>query len=272
MTTDAQAASVDNLFGSDPVNAPVQAPEPAPSEQAYRPIEAFSPAPTEQQPAPVVTAPPAPEPVQQPQAHQVPLAQLIEERKSRQAAERERTQLLEAVARLTAQQQPQAIQQPAQPQPVIDPLEDPQGFLNAVTHAIEEKFQRQALVASENKARQEFGDDLVETAANEAFKQGLDTYFASRPNPHAEAVSWYRSQQLAQTIGSDPAAYEAQIRAKVQAEVQAEVMARLQAGKAPPANLPPSLSTSTNASGGVEHVPASRDFFNSMMSNRPNRG
>ncbi len=268
MTTDAQAASVDNLFGAEPVATPVQAPEPAPAPSAYQPIETHQPAPTELQgvPAPVI---PAPEPAPQPQQHHVPLAQLIEERKSRQQAERERAQLLEAVQRLTAQQQPQA------PQPVrqvIDPIADPEGAYNALRQEMHEVALNQHLNMSERYARTSHGSEVVDQALDAAIQAGATEYFKTRQDPYGEMVNWYRGQQLSQEIGTDPAAYRARIEAEVAAKVRAEVLAQLQAGRPTPQNLPPSLSTSTNASGGVEHVPAAKDFFNSMMSNRPNRG
>lgn len=266
MTTDAQAASVDNLFGSEPVAAPMQAPEPAQAPSQYQPIETHQPAPAELQsvPAPVI---PAPEPAPQ-QQHHVPLAQLIEERKSRQQAERERAQLLEAVQRLTAQQQPQA--QPVRQ--VIDPIADPEGAFHALRQEMHEGMLNQHLNMSERYARSSHGTEVVDQALDAAIQAGATEYFKTRQDPYGEMVNWFRGQQLSQEIGTDPAAYRARIEAEVAAKVRAEVMAQLQAGRPTPQNLPPSLSTSTNASGGVEHVPAAKDFFNSMMSNRPNRG
>lgn len=268
MTTDARAASVDNLFGAEPVAAPSQAPELAPAPSAYQPIETHQTPAVEPQPVAIPVAP-APEPVQQPQ-HQVPLAHLIEERKRAQAAERERSQLLEAVARLTAQQQ-QA------PQPVYqrpDPISDPEGAYAHLEHKVQQGFLNQHLNMSERYARTTHGSEVVDQALEAAQRAGYDAMFVNRPDPYGEMVDWYRGQQVAQEIGTDPAAYRARIEAEVATRVRAEVMAQLQAGRTPPQNLPPSLSTSTNASGGVEHVPSAKDHFNSMMSNHrtPNRG
>lgn len=204
-----------------------------------------------------------PEPQQQ--SHQVPLSELVETRKRAQAAEealraerRRIDQLEDAMRRLSQPQQQQA------PQPQIDPYVDPDAFVDQVTSLIEQKFQHQALVTSEQRARKEFGDDLVEEVAREAQRQGLDGYFANRPEPHAEAIRWYKSQKFVSEVG-DPEAYQQ----KLEADIRAKVLAELKQGTPPPSNLTPPLSSATRANAAPMHnTESDKDFFNSMMNRR----
>jgi len=252
-TENGDQTTIGHLFNSE--SAPAPTAEPVATEQpAQQPVEA---APQSQEQAPA--AEPAPQ-AQQP--HTVPLAELIETRKRAQAAEdtarrqqQQIDQLNESMRRL---QQPQQ-----QPQP-IDPVTDPEAFVSHVANVIEQRFQQQAINASLQQARDKYGADLVNEAANAAHEQGLDVYFASRPNPHAEAIAWYQGQKLQSEIGADPAAY----RQNLEAELRAKILAEMKQGTPPPSNLPPSLSTTTRVNGATEPIPDGRDFFNSMMNQR----
>lgn len=250
-----QSTTIGHLFASESAPEP-QAQEPAVTEQAAQPAEEVSQQPQEQAPATEAAQQP-------PQPHTVPLAELIETRKRAQAAEdavRRQQQKLDYLNESVRRLQPQPQSQQAQ----IDPVTDPDAFVSHVTSLIEQKFHQQAISASEQRARKEHGDELVETAANEAFKNGLDTYFASRPDPHGEAIAWYQSQKLRSEIGPDPATY----RQNLENELRAKILAEMKQGTPPPSNLPPSLSSATRVNGATEPIPNGRDFFNSMMNQR----
>lgn len=248
-----QQTTIGHLFSEETAPPPVETPA-AVEQPAQQPVEAT------QQPQAQTTAPEAAQPAQQP--HTVPLAELIDTRKRAQAAEdmarrqqQQIDQLNESMRRL---QQPQQ-----QPQP-IDPVTDPEAFVSHVTNVIEQRFQQQAIGASMQRAIEKHGADFVNEAANAAHQQGLDGYFASRPDPHAEAIAWYRGQKLQSEIGTDPSAY----RQNLEAELRAKILAEMKQGTPPPSNLPPSLSTTTRVNGATEPIPDGRDFFNSMMNQR----
>lgn len=248
-----QSTTIGHLFASESVPEP-QSQEPVATEQPAAVEAAEQP----QEQAPAVEAAP-----QAPQSHTVPLAELIETRKRAQAAEesaRRQQQQIDYLTESMRRLQPQQQSQQAAP---IDPVSDPDAFVSHITSVIEQKFHQQAISASEQRARKEHGNDLVETAANEAFKNGLDVYFAGRPDPHGEAIAWYQSQQLRSEIG-DPAAY----RQNLETELRAKILAEMKQGAPPPSNLPPSLSSATRVNGATEPIPNGRDFFNSMMNQR----
>jgi hypothetical protein len=258
MSTEGEhSTTIGDLFseGSPPAAAP------AVEAQATEPQAPAAPEAPQQPEA----APPAQEAAQQPQSHMVPLAELIDTRKRAQAAEdaarRQQAQIDQLHEQMRRLAQPQ--QQPRQADP-IDPVSDPDAFVSHVTNLIEQRFHQQAISNSEQRAREKHGDELVEKAATEAFKQGLDVHFASRPDPHGEAIAWYQSQQLRNEIGPDPAEY----RKNLEAEIRAKVLAELKQGTPPPSNLPPSLSSAARVNGSIEPLPNGRDFFNSMMNQR----
>ncbi len=247
--------SIAPLFAPEPASAP-----PAPAEQAAP----FAPQQTDYNLAPTVTPPVPPVAPAEPQPHApqtVPLAELIETRRRAQAAEQERqeirqqnAQLMEALQRLTRPQQPA-------PQP-IDPIADPEGAYHALEQRTQQMLLNQQLNFSEMRARDKFGGDVVDRALEAARQSGYVPTFVNRPDAYGEMVSWYQSQQVAQTVGTDLAAYEAQIRAKVIAE--------LRAGATPPQNLPPSLSQATKTNGAPVVLGDDKDFFKQTMN--PRRG
>lgn len=245
-------------------------------------------APAQEQAAPVVAldaiSSPAPEanpvsvPAQEPARdapRMVPLPELDKVRERARAAESQVTQLSEAVRFLTAQQQQYQQSQQQRQQPAIDPLIDPEAAYIALQqrmehglHAVQQNFdsrlEAMRLTASLDSASKTYGRELVEEASKAAFDRGLDGHFASRANPHEEAVSWYQAERLKNEVGNDPAAYKE----RVKAELRAELLAELRAGTPAPQNLPPSLASATKASSMMEVVPDARDFFKSMMTHK----
>lgn len=247
-----QPTTIGHLFASDP--APVPQEQPATEQPNPAPVDA-SQQPQEQAPAPEATP-------QAQQPHMVPLAELIETRKRAQAAEDAARRNQQQIDHL--HESMRRLQQPPQAQQPIDPVSDPDAFVSHVSSVIEQRFQQQAISTSFQRASEKHGVDLVTAAANKAHELGLDTYFASRPDPHGEAIAWYRGQQLQSEIGADPAAY----RQNLETELRAKILAEMKQGTPPPSNLPPSLSATTRVNGATEPVPSGKDFFNSMMNQR----
>lgn len=240
--------TIGHLFAEDQPSAPVpaeQVPQHAPM-QMDAPIQ--SPAVTP--PAPVVPAEPQPVP------HQVPLAELISERRERQQLAQQNRELMEAISRLSRPQQPA-------PQP-IDPVADPELAFHSLEQRMSDALLNQSLNFSESRARDKYGNDAVEQALDAALRNGYAETFKRRPDPYGEMVAWHQSQRVAQEIGTDPAAY----RAKVEAEVRAQILAQMRTGQAVPPNLPPSLSSAAKANSAPEVVGSDKDFFMSSMNQR----
>lgn len=264
------STTIGHLFAETPAPAaPASAPvteQPAPPDVEYGHLPPI----TEQQPQDQQIAPgqepPAPAPQQQ--SHMVPLAELLDTRKRAQAAEeaarqtqREMQQLREMVAR-QSQPQPQA----PQPQP-IDPVEDPQGFAQAIYAQVENRFLNQTLNDSERRARIEFGGAAVDAALEAAQQAGFAQAFTHRPDAYREMVEWHQAQQLLSQVGSNPAAYVDQLKA----QIRAQVLAELKQGSTP-ANLPPSLAGAARANTAPEVVSSDRDFFRETLNPRRQRG
>lgn len=208
--------------------------EPEPQEQA--PQEQ---APIEQQPAPDPNA-----------NRQVPLSELMAERKKRQEIERLH---IEAEARAKAyeqmqQRQPQ-YQQPqpqqyAEPEQVPDPYTDPQGWAQ---HQ-EAKFQKQMMDTRASISRaaavRQYGAEAVQQAIQSAPVNVCNHFYANSADPFGDLMEWKKEQQVRTEVGTDLEAY----RKKVEEEVRQKVLAELKAGGAngqPQAKFPGSLATAT---------------------------
>jgi len=209
---------------------------------------------------------PQPQPQQQ-QPHQVPVSELIEERKRRQSAEEYQRnqqqridQLEQMMARLTQPQQPQ------QPQPQIDPYEDPEAFVQSLEHRIEQRFLNMSLNESERRARESHGSDAVDAAFEAARRSGFSQAFVNKPDAYGEMVRWHKAQQLSETIGEDPNAYKERLKS----ELKQQLLAEMRQGTPPPSNLPPSLSSATNANpaSNPAAIGSDQDFFKDMMNRK----
>lgn len=198
------------------------------------------------EPAPVEQQPQAPDPNAN---RQVPLSELMAERKKRQEIERLH---IEAEARAKAyeqmhQRQPQQPQYQPQQQAQIEPPDfnlDPEGALSFHLQRQQQAYVNMMLNQSEVMARDKFGDELVDAALKAAQAAGATGQFMDKPHPWGELVKWHKRQQTLQVVGDDPDAY----RTKIEAEVRAKVLAELKAGGAGAAaapKFPGSLATAT---------------------------
>jgi len=220
----------------------------------------------------------------QDQPRTVPLPELIEERKRRQEAEKvfkaqqaELAQLKEMVQGLY-QQNPQQRQQHADPysqqqqaqQP--DPFDDPHAYAQYLAqqaaqqarHETRQQLLSERLDQSEQRARESFGDGVVDEAFEAAAQAGIAQAFVNKPDAYGELVRWHNAQRLSSEIGDDPESYKKQLRD----QIRQEVIAEMKQGQSPPSNLPPSLSTATKANDAPQAIPDGKDWFKQMMNSK----
>lgn len=276
MSTESADTDITHLFAPQNAAPSTEQANPQISEQPLPPdvdpfqnqVQEANPQQHEQQPVPGQEQPPV-EQQQQEQPRQVPLAELMEERKRRQSAEeyqrnqqRRIDQLEQTMARFTQPQQPQ------QQQPQIDPYEDPEAFAHSLEQRIEQRFLNMSLNESERRARESHGSEIVDAAFEAARRSGFSQAFVNKPDAYGEMVRWHKGEQLRETIGEDPNAYKE----KLKVELKQQLLAEMRQGTPPPSNLTPPLSSATRAdpaqAGGVG---SNKDFFNEMM-NRKLRG
>lgn len=267
MSTESAETNIGHLFGDHNAAPSVEQASPQPSEQPLPPDVAES----YQQPSAEATSQPQPEAPgqelqgqQQQQPHQVPLSELIEERKRRQSAEefqrnqqRRIDQLEQTMARFTQPPQP--------PQPQIDPYEDPQAFAQSIEQRIEHRFLNMSLNESERRARDAHGAEAVDAAFEAAQRSGFAQAFVNKPDAYGEMVRWHKAQQLSETIGEDPNAY----RERLKSEVKQQLLAEMRQGTPPPSNITPPLSSATRADPNQPAaIGSDKDFFNEMMNRK----
>jgi hypothetical protein len=168
----------------------------------------------------------------------VPLEALKSERELRQEAQKARDEearlrkdaednarktqerIAELERRIQAAQNPQP-QQARAP----DPNEDPVGYLHFNQQRLEHLQLTNHLNNSENLARQQFGDQVVDEALQAALKAGVNESFLNARHPYAECIKWYKRQQTLARVGDDPDAYEKSIEERVRAKVLEELKA-----------------------------------------------
>ena len=182
-------------------------------------------------------APPAAQPHREPET--VPLAAVMEERRKRQALEKQLAELQ------------------AKPQPLTDFYQDPERHIADVVGRTQQAMQQQVYAALEYAAKQTYPDFDEKFAVVEEYAKNnpaaLADVFAS-PNPAVAAYQLgkklieYREMQ-------DPEQYrskvEAELRQKLEAEYAAREKQRQEAAAAEAAKaaaIPPDLSTSASAS------------------------
>lgn len=290
-------------FPAEPVSTPSVIPSDAqfvdPGQTAQPPPVIVDPVAAAALLAPLVPAV-TPEPPK-PAAHTVPLSELLETRAQTKAAkealqrsEQERQQLLEMVRQFAPQQQQRQPQQP-QYQP-IDPNVDPAGalmqlreeaaqalrardeFLRTELQRRDEEYSKRELNnhlnSSQRDAERAYGKEVVTKALDAAVQSGFGPTFREQADPYGAMVQWYRAQEVAQKIGHDPAAYEANLRKQITEQVTQQIVAQLKTGKPVPANIPPSLGAATRAAASAgDVVVGTKDFFNSdSFTNTPKRG
>lgn len=164
-------------------------------------------------------------------------AKLDEEARARVAAETRAKLYEEQIARHEAekrQPQPQRAAPQQQQVRIPDPVLEPERYAQYFQYQLSAYAQNEATNRSEDRARDKFGDTVVEEAFAFLQKSGLDGSHFIRTNPRdpwGEMVKWYRKEKTVARIGDDPDAYEKQIEERVRQKVLDE----LKAGKITPA-------------------------------------
>lgn len=177
-------------------------------------------------------APPASE-----QEKHVPLSALEAERKGRQDWKEKAIRFEEELKHLRAQQsQPQAQQQPSQPQSMTPEM----ALLN-------ERFNISEMMAREKYADLDEKMEVFQKAAAE--NPALGAELAKQKHPYEWMYKHATKLQALAEIGDDPTAYEQKLRDKIMAEIQASQQTtetQQPATQAAPV-LPKSLATSRSA-------------------------
>lgn len=256
MTTDKSTDDtvLDDVFSSERDRGGNSAPPEAQSEPE---AVAEPPQQTEQQP-PQETA-------QDPETgRMVPLSELTGERKKLKAKidEAERRAIeAETRAKIFEQQLQAPRQQPQVPQhqqfQIPDPVTDPDSYARFVHQSAHEVAFQERLNASEDRARDKYGDAAVEEAMQAATAKGLiqqGAFIQANPrHPYGALMDWHRREKVLARVGDDPEAYDKQ----VEERVRAKVLEELKAGKGPgvgaqPQHFPGTLAeaTATGQQGG----------------------
>jgi hypothetical protein len=153
--------------------------------------------------------------IEQPkESNRVPVGELIEERRQRQALER---QMQELIAQMRANQPaPPPVQAP-------DIWENPSEFIDARVSPAMERQQQALMYNARLIAEARFTEQAVRDA-QDAFDGQVAAgslhpadyqKVMSSPNPFAEAVKWYQAHKIVSEIGTDPTAYKAKLRASL---------------------------------------------------------
>jgi hypothetical protein len=209
-------------FLEEEIAAPVL-PDVPPHQQAEEPAAALG----EETP---VEPPSTPEP----DARQIPISALLDEREKRQRAEREAEELRKQIE---AQRQPQQ---------VPDFYDDPEARLQMERQQTLQLAWSNKLDVSEMLARERHGEETVE-AAKVAFIEACQTNpsiyseLQRQQNPYGYVVAWHKRQSVLAQMGDDPDKW-----------IEQQIATRLQSAQTvqpkPPAP-PPSISSATTAGG-----------------------
>jgi hypothetical protein len=227
------------------------------------PVEQSTPQETAPKPE-VPAAPVASTPVQKqaPDDPRVPLSELLAERKSRQALERQMSELI-GTMRASA------------PKPEVKPApeiwDDPTAFVRQqITPQLEQ--QRSMLMYNARLvAETRFTEPVVKEAIDE-FDQLRDagklhpadySKVMDSPNPFAEAVKWHNARKIANEIGDDPVAFKTRYRQQLMSdpEFRKEFMASMgqAARSAPMSASPPPVSLPSLSKVGSSALPSGND-------------
>jgi len=255
MTTDQSAsmdAALDDVFspGRDRggKSAPLETNTPA--EPAATPTPAAEATPTAQV---------SPEAVDPNTGRMVPLTELTSERKKLKGERDEERRLrMEAEARAKVyQEQVEAARRQPPPQApqrqqvqIPDPVTDPDSYARYVHHSAQSAVFEERLNASEDRARDKYGDAAVEEAMQAATAHGLiqqGAFIQANPrHPYGALMDWYRREKVLSTVGEDPEEY----RKKIEEEVRTKLLAELKAGNVTttagvPQQFPGTLASAT---------------------------
>lgn len=224
---------------------------------------------TNQPAEPAATPPPAAEPATQasvsPESvdpntgRMVPLDELISERKKfKGERDEERRLRMEAEARAKVyQEQIEAARRQPPPQApqrqqvhIPDPVTDPENYALFVHNSAQNTVFIERLNASEDRARDKYGDAAVDEAMKAAEAAGLiqqSAFINANPrHPYGALMDWHKKQKVLSVVGDDPEIYAK----KIEEEVRAKVLAELKAGTASPTagvpqQFPGTLASST---------------------------
>jgi len=177
----------------------------------------------------------------------VPLTELTNERKKLKGERDEERRLrMEAEARAKVYQEqieaarrqpPPQAPQPRQQVRIPDPIAEPEQYARFVHQTAQQQVFDAQLNASEDRARDKYGDAVVDEAFQAAQAAGLvgsQSPLLQQRHPWGAMVEWHKQQKALQTIGSDPEAYANRIRE----EERQKVLAELKAGNGPTAGAP----------------------------------
>lgn len=231
----------------------------------------------QQQAAPEPTEPPV-----DPNANrQVPLSELLSERKKFKSREEELSRLqVEADARAKAyeQQLQQFMQQQRQPPPQTqqqieppDPLTDPEGYFRHMQQQFQTQLLNQKLDTSELLARRQYGAQAVDEAFQAANQAGVIGNFIRDPDPYGSLVEWHKKQKALAEFGDDPAAYKQRLEEEIRQKVLAELKAGGANGQPQQQRFPSTLAaaTATGPQGAVlDEATMMGDIFGSGRRNR----
>lgn len=174
-------------------------------------------------------------PDEEPESGHVPQKALHEERKKRQGAEQENTDLrrqmqeMQGQIRLLTERTMQPAT-PAQPKEEAKPpvfWENPDAYIEHKLSSATQQTQGQFLQTSELLAIEKHGEAAVTEAGQAMYKLAeardpgaaaeYQRIMASR-HPYGELVAWHQRHKAMQEIGSDPAAFRAQLEAEFRAK------------------------------------------------------
>lgn len=190
-------------------------------------------------PAPAVSAAPAPKTPAAPAAPSAPAAQAGEVdpaadpkgprwyRDHMAKKNRETADLRAELERVRSGRAPPA-PQPQDPPAIPDPVDDPQGYHDAMTSRFERRQQeielKQTLSFSERFARREHGNEAFEEChAWLSTKPELADWCVMQPDPWSAAFSQFKREQMVEEIGDDPNAWRERETARIRAELLAEM-------------------------------------------------
>lgn len=149
--------------------------------------------------------------------------------------------------------QPQQTRGPALP----DPLEDPEGYGEAVLGIANQRIQEFQILTtlniSERFARQQHGSEKFEECkAWLSTRPDIEAWALQQPDPWGAAFTTYNREQLAEEIGDDPNAWRDRERERLRAEILAEHQAAPPSGMtSQPSRAAPPAPASTARSASV---------------------
>ncbi|OWQ98013.1 hypothetical protein [Sphingopyxis witflariensis] len=158
-----------------------------------QPAEPVVETPAEVAPEPVAVEP-APEPAK-PEPGFVPFAAVLDERDKRKELQAEIERMRQA-------------QPAAQPQPIPDMFEDPEGYTSALAQTFEQRIYQTQLQMSDRFAQNQYGEELTTAAKQWAFEKcNQDPHFNAKVresgDPVGYAVKEYQRDQIASNVTQD---------------------------------------------------------------------